>query len=161
MKTAIYRTYKESNMSQNDARTVSATERRRRAVTLRKQGLSYQAIANELGMAKSSVHSAVAKAMQAFEKEIADEAILLATLELDRLDSLQAALWEKAMAGKLGAVGKVLKIMERRAKLLGLDGPTKVAPTSAGSHLSHPEPMTMSPEEQTARIAELQEKWKA
>ena len=145
-------------MSRYDARNVAATERRRQAVALRKQGLSYQAIANELGMAKSSVHSAVAKAMQAFEKEIADEAILLATLELDRLDSLQMALWDDAMAGKLGAVDKILNIMARRAKLLGLDAPARVTPTSADGHLPYSDPTAMSPEELSARIAELQAK---
>ena len=146
-------------MSRYDARNVAATERRRQAVALRKQGLSYQAIANELGMAKSSVHSAIGKAMQAFEKEIADEVILMATLELDRLDCLQAALWDKAMAGHLGSVGKVLKIMERRAKLLGLDAPAKVAPTSADDHRPYSDSEAMSQEERSARIAELQEKY--
>jgi len=42
-------------------------------------------------------------------------------LELERLDAMQAAIWDDAMNGHLGAIDRVLKIMERRAKLLGLD----------------------------------------
>jgi hypothetical protein len=51
-------------------------------------------------------------------------------LDLKRLDAMTLALWSQARQGNQGAVDRLLRIMERRAKLLGLDAPTKVAPTT-------------------------------
>ena len=142
-------------MSKNDPRTITAAERRRRSVALRKEGLSYQAIADELGMARSSVHHTVGKAMATLEKEIEGEARLLGALEMERLDNLQVAIWSRAMEGHLGSVDRVLKIMDRRARLLGLDAPARIAHTTpdGGS-----DPAAMSSQERRARIAELQAK---
>jgi len=42
-------------------------------------------------------------------------------LEQQRLDALQAGIWPKAMAGDSRAVEVALKVLERRARLLGLD----------------------------------------
>jgi len=50
----------------------------------------------------------------------------LRALELLRLDELLNALWDTAIAGDLKAVDRVLKVMERRAKLLGLDAPFEI-----------------------------------
>ena len=47
-------------------------------------------------------------------------------MELERLSALDAAHWDKAMQGNGEATDRVLRIMERRAKLLGLDAPIKV-----------------------------------
>jgi len=49
----------------------------------------------------------------------------LVDLELARLDQLLVAMWPKAMQGSGWAVERCLSIMERRARLLGLDAPTK------------------------------------
>ena len=40
---------------------------------------------------------------------------------------MQLAIWPAALAGDLFAIDRVLKVMSRRAKLLGLDQPKKVA----------------------------------
>ena len=42
-------------------------------------------------------------------------------LELARLDALRVPLWDKAMSGDAKAAGMVLKIIEARSRLLGLD----------------------------------------
>jgi hypothetical protein len=42
-------------------------------------------------------------------------------LEASRLDAMQAALWPAALAGDVQAITTTLKIMVRRAALLGLD----------------------------------------
>jgi hypothetical protein len=47
----------------------------------------------------------------------------LRVLEAGRLDQLQLAIWKSALAGHLGAIDRVLRIMERRARLFGLDTP--------------------------------------
>jgi hypothetical protein len=43
-----------------------------------------------------------------------------------RLDELQVAVWDRAINGDLPAAHCALKIMDRRAKLLGLDKPEKI-----------------------------------
>jgi hypothetical protein len=42
-----------------------------------------------------------------------------------RLDALHQAIWPKALAGDVGAVHAILKIMEHRGRLLGLETPAK------------------------------------
>jgi predicted DNA-binding protein YlxM (UPF0122 family) len=145
-------------MNKNGPRIVQAAERRRQAICLRREGFSYQAIADQLGMAKSSVHNAIDKAMVALEKEIEQEVKLLVALEIDRLDSLQQAIWCKAMEGNLGSVDRVLKIMDRRSKLLGLDAPTKIAATTPDGESLHSRIEAMSVEERRTRINELTKK---
>ena len=43
------------------------------------------------------------------------------------MDALQHAVWDKALDGDLSAMDRVIKIMDRRARLLGLDAPQQVA----------------------------------
>ena len=46
-------------------------------------------------------------------------------MELHRLDKMTPKMMEFAVQGDTKAVDAVIKIMDRRAKLLGLDGPSK------------------------------------
>jgi hypothetical protein len=50
-----------------------------------------------------------------------DERQIVLGMELDRLDSLQSAVWAQAQAGDLKSIEIVLKIMGHRSKLTGLD----------------------------------------
>lgn len=102
---------------------IPTVERQRRALELRKAGWQFIDIANELGYkdASGSYH-AVASALKKTLQEPADE---LRQLEATRLDQLLLGLWPKAIKGDTWAVDRVLKIMERRAALLGLDAPVK------------------------------------
>ena len=56
----------------------------------------------------------------------------LLALELSRLDGLLAKVYPMAAQGDLQAVDRVLKICERRARLLGLDAPTRTALQGGG-----------------------------
>jgi hypothetical protein len=47
-------------------------------------------------------------------------------LEMDRLDILQRTYWGPAVNGNLRAADYVLRVIDKRAKLLGLDAPMKV-----------------------------------
>jgi hypothetical protein len=46
--------------------------------------------------------------------------------ELDRIDRLQVAVWNRALKGDDKAINTVLRLMERRARLLGLDAAQRV-----------------------------------
>jgi len=102
-------------------RRLTAIEKQRQALVLRKAGASYEAIAEQLGYGgKSGVHNAVQSAMRRTLQAPADE---LRALELGRLDDLLKGVWGAACAGNVAAIDRVLKIMARRAALLGLDAP--------------------------------------
>jgi len=92
--------------------------RRARAVELALDGKSYDFIAREIGV------SSRGNAWRTVQKALNDRVVAgvdeLRELECDRLDALQVAVWAKAEQGDLKAIETVLKIMDRRARLLGL-----------------------------------------
>src|SRR5215211_7434864 len=103
---------------------LAAAERQAKALALRKGGVTYEQIADAVGYASASgAHKAVLSALRRMVAEPAEE---LRQLELTRLDALLVALWPAASRGTLGAVDRVLKVMERRAAYLGLDAPKKI-----------------------------------
>jgi transcriptional regulator len=107
--------------------SVNALDRQLKALELRKAGVSYDEIANALGFKwRSSAFAAVKRALKEVKREPCQELIVL---EAERLDKMQTALWAKAQHGDYGAIDRILKIMQRRAELLGLDAPEKVALT--------------------------------
>ena len=96
-----------------------ARVKRLHALELAADGCSYDEIARQVGFShRGSAHRAVFKALD--EREVEDVEALR-TLEGARLDRLQAAVWDRAMAGDIGAISAVLKIMDRRIRLLGLE----------------------------------------
>lgn len=62
--------------------------------------------------------------------EIAAEQLeVVVDLELARLDRMFNVFYDRAVRGDKTAADRALKIMDRRARLLGLDQPVKIAPT--------------------------------
>jgi len=103
-------------------RQVRAHERHLQALELRKAGVTYEVIAGQLGYANASgARKAVLSALKATLREPAAE---LRELELARLDAMLLPLWRRVQAGDEKAVDRALRIMERRARLLGLDRKT-------------------------------------
>ena len=106
------------------AEQIELAERRAKAVNLRKSGMQYDAIARELGYydgrhALKDINRAIREIPRADTEE-------LVALELLRLDALLQAMWAQALGGSTWHVDRCLAISDRRAKLLGLDQPTKV-----------------------------------
>jgi hypothetical protein len=93
-------------------------------LNMRLHGLTFHEIARKLPEAGfrrvsvSRIFAIVTKALQSCRDQPARE---LRQLELLRLDQLQAAHYKAAMGGDAAAATRVLSIMDRRAKLLGLD----------------------------------------
>lgn len=110
--------------SKTSPRHLSAAEKQAQALELRKNRVSYDKIAEVLGYSgKSGAYKAVQSALKKTLQEPADE---LRALEGMALDDLQFAQMPLARKGHQGAAALVLKIMERRAKLFGLDAPVAV-----------------------------------
>ena len=105
---------------------IRAHEKASRALELRLAGKSFDAIAAELGYAnRSGAFHAVDGLLKARIAEATENADELRKLDLERLDAMALALWPKASKGDGPSIDRLLRIQERRAKLLGLDAPAK------------------------------------
>jgi len=107
-------------MQASSPERVVIDQRRKEMLDLRVKGYSLRAIADKLGMHHSSVGEAIAAELDAIKREPAEE---LMKVELERMDAMLVALWPKIQKGDTYSVDSALKVMARRAKLLGLDAP--------------------------------------
>lgn len=109
-----------------------------KALELRKAGATYAQIAAQLQYAdESGARKAVQTLMEKREYDSVDEA---RKIEIERLDKIllgngNDGVLQQATKGHLGAIDRVLRIAERRAKLLGLDAPAKQDITSNGESI--------------------------
>ena len=85
-------------------------------------GKTQEAIAEEFGIVQQRVSQIIRDVRESLPETDANE---LRRADLERLDAMLPNNILMAVAGDKDAVNSVLKIMERRAKLLGLDAPTK------------------------------------
>lgn len=125
--------------------TLESAQRDAEAARLRSRGLSYRQIASELGYFDGSgARKAVQRALAAIRAEGAEEVRQLQLQQLDYLTTKALEVLERhhvtVSNGRLikvddqpleddgpvlQAIDRLLKIQERRAKLLGLDAPTQ------------------------------------
>lgn len=126
-------------------RSLTTAQRDAEAARLRTQGWTYQRIADRLDFKqRADAYNAVKRVLDATVREAGED---IRALELERLDRLEAAanevlerehvtvsngrvvvLHETPLPDDgpvLAAIDRLLKIQERRARLLGLDAPTK------------------------------------
>jgi len=103
-------------------RSIRAAQRRAEAIEYRLQGYSYEQIGQTMGFSDTRAFQLVDEGLQAIKTEVPQS---LKDLEAKRLDMLLAAFMASAVQGDLNAAKMVVSIMERRAKLFGLDGPIK------------------------------------
>jgi hypothetical protein len=110
------------------ARALKLT-RQSAALELRRAGQDYREIGRRLDVSKSQAHRYIRDALRECVEQINGSADQLRAEELSRLDGMLGGLWADAKKGDPAAVDRVLKIGERRAKLLGLDAPARVEQT--------------------------------
>lgn len=125
-------------------RVAELTEIERKALDLKIQGKSTDAIAAALGIPRSTAYDTVCRALARSDEAMAKRARSHRELEAQRLDALLAAVFPVAVGDRhvvasdpddnptdvafdaqVKAIDRVAKLMERRAKLLGLDLPTR------------------------------------
>ena len=129
-----------SRMGSSPARYVGSSVlavRAARALELRKRGATYAMIGADLGVSEARAHQIVNDALTAIVAEPAEK---VRKLEVERIDHMLSVVWPTATNAMseittvdaslldmiLKAQAGVLKLMERRAKLTGLDAPEKV-----------------------------------
>lgn len=117
--------------------------RRVEALKMRKEGYSYPQIAEYLNVSLSMAYKYVQQAIKEIQDKTIEATKDVIELEVQRLDDLLAAIWDRAVNGygkiikdknnqrreivvpDYKATQQALKIMERRSNLLGLDSPKK------------------------------------
>jgi predicted transcriptional regulator len=125
-------------------------ERRTRVVNMRVSGATVDQIAQQLGLTKSQVSHDLERTLKSRTAELGSAVENLRSLEAEKLDAMERVAW-KVLAKPhyavsatgnvarhpetkevliddgptLQAISSLLRIQERRAKLLGLDQPTR------------------------------------
>jgi hypothetical protein len=111
-------------MARNITPEPEQIERENKVLELRSQSFTWRAIAESVGYASGA--GALKAYMRAIKRQQQEPVEAALFMELSRLDELQSTYWEPAVQGNMRAGEFVLKIMDRRAKFLGLDAPTKI-----------------------------------
>lgn len=157
-------------------------ERDMRIFKMRQAGTSTQEIARRFGISTSAVSKAIQRQLEKMNREVMMAYPEVLRLELERLDSLQQAIWpltqhrrkvmddgtEIQVEPDLKAIQQVLSIMDRRTKLLGMDqvnvnvqmdiqqkGVEPIKATLAGAIDSGPAPDAFNPETEARQLLEL------
>ena len=93
-------------------------------VKLRREGMTWDEIAIVAGYAsKAGAYTAYKRASTRVVEEDIKE---LRQLGQERLDTALKAIWPDVLAGDIPAINTLIRLEERRAKLYGLDMPTKI-----------------------------------
>lgn len=101
---------------------VTAAEQTRKALDMRRSGMSHRAIASALGVSLKTAQNRLDEGLRLIKVENAPEA---RKLEADRLDYLENKLQDAVDAGDVKAIATAKSISESRRKLFGLDAPVQ------------------------------------
>jgi predicted transcriptional regulator len=113
--------------AKSSVRRIRTTEKTLKALELRKRGMNYTQIGEKLGCARSTACRYVLSELENLADKCREEAVHVRDLELQRLDALYLIAYAEVEDGNdLAGIDRCLRIMERRAKLLGLDAAEKV-----------------------------------
>lgn len=122
---------------QSSIAALDTTVRQAKVLELRRNGLTYEQIylalvnmfgSNMLpdGYSDKSARDDLDKAVKAFQTDLFEDTQTIVMLELQRLDQMFLVAYGMALNGDMKAMDRALKIMERRAALVGLDKPKEV-----------------------------------
>jgi hypothetical protein len=89
-------------------------------------GLNYRQMAEALGVSIGTISSDVKIILGRWQREQVKDADDYVQMELVRLDRALNAIWDRVLEGDLKAIETMLKIEERRARLLDLDAPITI-----------------------------------
>ena len=105
---------------------IRVRENKLRAIELRKCGLNYREIGQAMGVTAVVAWKWVRSVLDETAKKCDEGAEHLRQIELERMDELWSNIWPAAKQGDLDYIKACMRIMERRAQLLGLDAPKKL-----------------------------------
>ena len=108
---------------------LGAAAKKAQVVELRLAGATYRQIHAQLGISLGQAHHYVTEALDELAQQARESAEQLRDLDLMRLDGMMVKL---AKDDSPRAIDTKLRIMERRAKLMGLDAPTEISGPGGG-----------------------------
>jgi DNA-binding CsgD family transcriptional regulator len=103
-----------------DSNIVEFHDRDQQMFELRLQGASIRSIARQFRISEQQVQATVARMCTPLTVQLRAHTF---ELELERLDQLQKAFFTDAQKGDPAAAAITLKILERRACMMGIDAP--------------------------------------
>jgi hypothetical protein len=113
-------------------RKMKAHERRVAAIRLRQQGKPYSYIAAALKVTPATAARYVKEGLAQAHSESIEE---LRAIQGGQIDFMMDRIWEKLKSGDLWAIDRGIKLMERKAKLFGLDAPVQMANVTVNTNL--------------------------
>ena len=105
------------------APTPELVDKERQVLELRRTGMSYSDLAKAVGY--QGPGEAWKACQRALTKTLQEPADAVRHFELERLDAFLTYLWPKIERGDTRSIDTALRTMDRRAKYLGIDAPTK------------------------------------
>lgn len=115
-----------TNGHRTAAEETEREQRRAKCVDMRIKGNTFQAIADALGYAnRDAAWRDWRRALELARAEANMELSEARAFELARLDAIDRIAWVQADGGELKALEVLLKVSDRRSKMLGLDQPVK------------------------------------
>src|SRR5262245_36652802 len=103
-----------------------------KALELRIAGGTYRAIGQQLGISEYAAYYDIQDELGRLDQVCQKKAERLRDLEGRRLDVLQLALAPGIRTGDPRAIATAVRLMERRARLFGLDAPTEFSGPNGG-----------------------------
>ncbi len=113
-----------ANKGLTSPEAIERAKRRSNALELRGAKVTFEDIAERLGYSSAQhAHRDVMKGINDLVETPAKEVV---AEELAALERVQQTLWPLVRRGDLNAVDRLLRVMERRARYLGLDQPDRI-----------------------------------
>ena len=130
-------------------------DRRKRVAANLLAGLTYREMADALGVSIGTIARDVTLNLERLHRESILKTDAAVTLDLRRIDRIINAIWTKVVDGNLQAIDRMIKLLERRAKLLGLDAPVVREVTGRDGGSIRIEYGELTEEERIRRLGEL------
>ena len=110
----------------NYTRPAERDERRNKVATLLLGHTPTVVMAQILGADRGTIADDVKAIRLEWKQERAEAFDRYSAEELAKLEALERVVWPKAMEGNNWSIDRILAIMERRSRLIGLDAPIQV-----------------------------------
>ena len=104
---------------------MTARKRERDALTYRLGGMKQWEIAEKLGVTTQAVSKMLKRVLEETAKEISEDAGKLRAVQLERIEMMIRGLWSRAITGDEKAIDAVRQLLNRQARLLGIDAPQR------------------------------------
>lgn|SRR3990167_663424 len=91
-----------------------------------KRGKSIDQVAQKLNLRTKDVSQALRDYLAELRREGLQSVAEYRHVQLERINAAIDAVWPRVLGGNVDAINTMIRLLEREARLLGLDAPTKV-----------------------------------